>query len=77
MNQEVKKAFTDVIGIINNMSNDSRKKIPLNFVQFIEENQDKNYKTQIRYDIPLEQQILSINTKMLLNYLYNNFLVNR
>lgn len=77
MNQEVKKAFTDVIGIINNMSNDSRKKIPMNFVQFIEENQDKNYKTQIRYDIPLEQQILSINTKMLLNYLYNNFLVNR
>lgn len=77
MNQEVKKAFTDVIGIINNMSNDTRKKIPLNFVQFIEENQDKNYKTQIRYDIPLEQQILSINTKMLLNYLYNNFLVNR
>ena len=77
MNQEVKKAFTDVIGIINNMSNETRKKIPLNFVQFIEENQDKNYKTQIRYDIPLEQQILSINTKMLLNYLYNNFLVNR
>lgn len=77
MNQEVKKAFTDVIGIINNMSNDTRKKIPLNFVQFIEENQDKNYKTQIRYDIPLEQQILSINTKMLLNYLYNNFLVNK
>lgn len=77
MNQEVKKAFTDVIGIINNMSNDTRKKIPLNFVQFIEENQDKNYKTQIRYDIPLEQQTLSINTKMLLNYLYNNFLVNR
>ncbi len=77
MNQEVKKAFTDVIGIINNMSNDTRKKIPLNFVQFIEENQDKNYKTQIRYDIPLEQQTLSINTKMLLNYLYNNFLVNK
>lgn len=77
MNQEVKKAFTDVIGIINNMSNDTRKKIPLNFVQFIEENQDKNYKTQIRYDIPLEQQMLSINTKMLLNYLYNNFLVNK
>ena len=77
MNQEVKKAFTDVIGIINNMSNDTRKKIPLNFVQFIEENQDKNYKTQISYDIPLEQQTLSINTKMLLNYLYNNFLVNK
>ena len=59
------------------MSNDTRKKIPLNFVQFIEENQDKNYKTQIRYDLPLEQQTLSINTKMLLNYLYNNFLVNK
>lgn len=74
MNQEVAEAFNDVLGIINNMSNDAKAKIPIKFINFIEENQDSNYKTKIRYDIPLEQQNLSINTKLVLNYIYNAYL---
>lgn len=74
INTTDRQAFSDVSIIIKMMPNDMRQRIKPDFIKFVEENKDKDYVSNINENIPLEEQTLNENTKLLLALIYRDFL---
>ena len=51
-----------------------RQRIKPDFIEFMEENKDKDYVSKIDENIPLSEQTLNENTKLLLAIIYRDYL---
>lgn len=69
-----RQSFSDISIIIKMMSPYMQSRINNKFIEFIEENKDKSYKSSIDITQPLENQTLSPNTKALLALIYKDYL---
>lgn len=67
---EYKQSLREVHTILNNTSLKDLMKIPVPFIRFIEENEDKNYEPIINFNTPLETQNLKKDTLNILSMLY-------
>lgn len=69
-----KKVFTDISIIIGMMPEILKEKIDYKFIKIIEKYKDKEYKSNINPKIPLKNQELNHDTKVLLALIYKQFL---
>lgn len=69
--ENVKKAVTQVNQIINKLKEEDKSKIPLSVRSFFEKYSQKDEKQCIDFDVPLEKQNISKETKALLKYVYS------
>lgn len=74
INIQDRQAFTDISIIIQMMSKSMKNKINPNFIKLIEENKDTQYVSSIDKNIPLKEQTLNENTKMILALIYRDYL---
>lgn len=74
INIQVRQAFTDISIIIQMMSKSMKNKINPNFIKLIEENKDTEYVSNINKEIPLKEQTLNENTKIILALIYRDYL---
>ena len=73
MTLEYKQSLTELNTILNCMNMEYFKKIPQKFINFIQDNMDNTYKPDISKDIPIDQQNLKKDTRILLSLLYRNY----
>lgn len=66
--------YKDTYTIINMMDYSLKSKISPKFIQFLEENQDKNYISCIDTKTPLKDQELREEIKLMLSIIYINYL---
>ena len=66
MNQISKQTFSDLSVIFKMMPNEMIKKINPKFINFVKENCDKNYTSNIKPYIPIRKQDISIETQSVL-----------
>ena len=67
---ESRQALKEVHIILNNTRLKDLTKIPVSFIKFIEENEDKNYEPVINFNTPLENQKLKKETLNILSMIY-------
>lgn len=73
MTLEYKQALTELNTIIHYMDIEYLKKLPKKLVAFINKNMDMEYKPNIDKNIPINEQNLKKDTKILLSLLYRNY----
>ena len=73
MTTEYKMSLTELNSILNYMNVELKKKVPQKFIDFINKNMDKNYIPNIDKNIPINQQKLKKDTKVLLSLIYRNY----
>lgn len=66
--------YKDTYVIINMMDKKMREKINPQFIKFLKENQDVEYKSCIDDKIPLKEQELSTELKLMLSIIYIDYL---
>lgn len=76
--QEInKRAFNEIVEILNYTDKDIVKKIPLNFRKFLFENRDKSYNPNINFnDAKWEDSVLD-DTKALMGLIYRDYIVTK
>lgn len=74
MNQINKQTFSDLSVIFKMMPYEMIKKINPKFINFIKENYDKNYTSNIKPYIPIRKQDISIETQSVLALIYESYL---
>ena len=74
MQDNTKKAFSEVYDVINHMEEDMRNKIPTEFINFIKENRDLSYNIKIDYSQGIVNQNLIHETKVLLSLIYRDYI---
>ena len=67
MTLEYKQSLTELNTIIHYMNIEYLKKIPQKFIDFINNNMDVNYKPNISQNIPINEQNIKQDTKVLLS----------
>ena len=73
MDLEYRQALAEVDFVLKNMSSIYYKKIPVKLREFIDENMDASYVHNITKGIPLNEQVLKKDTKVLLAIFYKNY----
>ena len=73
MTLEYKQSLTELITIIHYMNIEYLNKLPQKFINFINDNMDSAYKPNISKNIPINEQPLKKDTKVLLSLLYRNY----
>lgn len=73
MTLEYKQALTEVNIIINYMNPIYLNKLPKKFVNFVNVNMDSEYIPNIDKNIPIDEQELKKDTKILLSLLYREY----
>lgn len=68
-----KNSFMEVYVILQNTDKELVDKIPLNFINFIKNNMNSNYKTNIRLDVPIDNQKLLKETEAILSLIYRSY----
>lgn len=71
-----KQAFTDLSIIIKMMPKYMQNKINHKFINFIEQNKDINYISNIKPNVPIKYQELSETTQALMALIYRDYLCN-
>ncbi|MFR2787881.1 MAG: hypothetical protein ACLTBX_03745 [Clostridia bacterium] len=66
-------AYSEVYEVLNLMENEYRKRVPQKVIDFFDDERMKEYKPEIRVDIPLEEQNLRRETVILLVILTINY----
>lgn len=74
MKKEYKEALSEVNIVLENTEDEIVKKIPNNFIKFIKENQDKNYKIELEYGKSLIEQNLKKETREILALIYRDYI---
>lgn len=72
----LKKAFSEVDMILNLIDSEMKNKVSANFIKFIKEEKDNNYKPNINPEIPLEEQDILPETIDILALLKLNYWCN-
>ena len=65
--------YKDVYTIIEMMDDNMRNKINNNFIEFLKENQDVNFEGTINKDIPIKEQKLKTEIKLMLSQMYIDY----
>lgn len=73
MTNEYRRTLCDIDIILNELRDEERNMIPLKLQKIIHDNRLENYQSQIRTDIPIEQQQLHPDTQDFLAMLYLNY----
>lgn len=73
MENSLRKSYSEVYEIINLMDIEYLDKIPDKVKELIKNERDKDFKTKIEIDIPLEKQGLQRDTLTILTILYLNY----
>ena len=73
MTNEYRRTLSDIDIIINEMEESQKNKIPAKLRKIIHENKLEDYKSNIRTDIPLEEQKIHPDTQAYLAMLYLNY----
>lgn len=66
--------YKDTYVVINMMSKEMKEKINPKFIKFLEENQDKEYESYLNNKIPLEEQEIRPELKLMLSIIYIQYL---
>ena len=66
--------YKDTYVVINMMSKEMKEKINPKFIKFLEENQDKEYESYLNNKIPLERQKIRPELKLMLSFIYIQYL---
>lgn len=69
-----KKAYVELLELIENLSKKEQYKIPKKFICYLEENKDKNYIFKINENKDILDQNYMIETKALIVKLYEKYL---
>ena len=70
---EYKEAVVEVLGLINEMEETEKSKIPSEIIQFFEENKSETYKPDINYSDDIRKLKLKEKTKEILAGLYIDY----
>lgn len=73
MTAEYKESLRELNTILDYMGNEYIEKIPKKLVRFIKENMDTSYEDNINQSIPIDEQPLKNDTKILLSLIYRNY----
>lgn len=73
MTLEYQRSLTELNSILNYMNVEYIKKLPTKFIDFITKNMDKDYIPNIDKNVPINQQELKKDTKILLSLIYRNY----
>lgn len=73
MTAEYKRALTEVYFVLKYMNDAFVEVLPSNFLSFLNENMDKKYVPNISKDVPINEQYLKKDTKVLLSILYRKY----
>lgn len=76
MEDKYAKAFKEVYIILNKSSREEYNKISNTFINFIEENMDKDYTPQIDFNENFEETVLE-ETLLLLALIYRDYLISK
>ena len=68
-----KNSFKEVYDILQNTDKELVHKIPKNFMDFIKNNMDTNYKTNIDPNIEIDKQTLLKETESILSLIYRSY----
>lgn len=71
-----KRAYTEVIEVLNNLSKEEYEKIPKSRIEYYKKNMDKTYEFKINSRIPIEHQKLSKEANAILVSLFLEYFVN-
>lgn len=74
MENKIKKAYKELYVIINNSTEEVKKKIPNSFMDYVKLNMATDYNYEIKFDVNKELDILE-ETKTLLVSVYKDFLM--
>ncbi len=73
MDNNYKKAYTEVLEVLKYVPNEEIKKIPQEIIQALNKFSDKNYEYKINKSVPFENQILLDETKAILAVLFRDY----
>ena len=76
MTLEYKQALKEVYTILNVMEKEYINKLPNKLISFIKENMDNSYISNINVNIPINEQLLKKDTKILLSLIYRSYWCN-
>ena len=68
-----RNSFKEVYEILENTENELLAKIPTKFIDFIKENINENYKTNIQQDVDIDKQPLLKETEAVLSLIYRSY----
>ena len=67
-------SFCEVYDILQHLNTKLYKKIPQSFIEFIDENRNKEYKVNIDYTKSINIQKIQKNTRIILSLIYRDYL---
>ena len=73
MDNNYKKAYTEVLEVFKYVPDEEIKKIPQEIIQALNKFSDKNYEYKINKSVPFENQILLDETKAILAVLFRDY----
>lgn len=76
MSEEYALAFTETLYIINSSSEEDKRKIPQDFIQFLLNNCNRTYRPNIDFTKPVKDLKIRKETKWLLSLIYSSYLAN-
>ena len=68
-----RNSFKEVYEILENTENELLEKIPTKFMNFIKDNMNENYKTNIQRDVDIDKQLLLKETEAVLSLIYRSY----
>jgi hypothetical protein len=77
MTIEYKQSLTELNTILHYMDIENFKKIPQKFINFINENMDTSYNPNISKNIPINEQNIKKDTRVLLALIYRDYLCDK
>lgn len=77
MTNKYKNALSEMNRILNLLSEDMKSKIPQSFIDFVNENKSETYDFNLDMDLPLKEQRLMKETKVILSLIYRSYLCDK
>ncbi len=68
-----RNSFKEVYDILQNTENELLCRIPILFMNFIKENMNENYQTNLKIDVDIDKQELSKETEVILSLIYRSY----
>ena len=75
MNKNYQEAFVEVLEVIKNCEEGVKRKIPDRFINYLEQNADKNYKPQIDFTNDSWKKTIKQETQNILALVYRDYVV--
>lgn len=72
-NNTYPNALKEVSDILENTDEELLNRLPENFIEFIHENMNTNYKSNIDFNVDIDKQNLLYETSAILSLIYRNY----